>query len=63
MSALDESRDHLMNARIALWDADLAIAQGDHRGAAIKLDLAAAYTAESRKLLAVATSAPKKPAL
>jgi hypothetical protein len=58
MTALEESRGHLANARVALWDADLAIAQGDHRAGAIQLDLAAAYTAEARKLLAVATSAP-----
>jgi hypothetical protein len=61
MSPLIDSRNNLMDARVALWDADLAFAQGDLRGAAIKLDLARAFTEEARKLLAVAGSAPTAP--
>lgn len=46
-----QSRDHLLAARVALFEADLALACDDHRRARVQLDLAQAHTVECRKLL------------
>jgi len=60
MTPIDQSRDTLLSARVELFEAELALAAGDVRGAQIKLDLVQAYVGETRKLLTIAQTA--KPA-
>lgn len=54
MTAAEQSRDHLVSARVALFEADLALAMGNPRAARIQLDLAQAYLAECSKSLIAA---------
>jgi hypothetical protein len=44
-------QEHLVAARLALWEADLAMAQGDLRRVAMQMDMASAHLTASRKQL------------
>lgn len=49
----DTLREHLLAARVALFEADLALAMGNALAARIHLDLAQAHTGECRKLMPI----------
>ncbi len=56
----DHSRDHLLSARVALFEADLALTLGDQRRAIVQLDLAIVHATEVRKgLSSIHSPAPR----
>jgi hypothetical protein len=60
MMPSDKCRDSLVAARLALFEADLALAMDDPRRVVVQLDLAQAYIAETHKTLPPAQQ-PSKP--
>jgi len=51
MSDLEQSRDHLFQARLRLLDAELALAAGNPSTARIEVEVAQAHISEARRLL------------
>lgn len=56
IDAASTARDHLVSARVALFEADLALAMANPNSARIQIDLAQAYLAEVSKSLPSAFS-------
>ena len=54
-----QAREHLVSARVALFEADLALAMANPGSARIQIDLAQAYLTEVSKSLPSASSAQR----
>lgn len=60
MTAADQARYHLVDARVALFEADLALAMGNPGAARVQIQLAQAYLVEISKDLGF-DSSPRIP--